>query len=215
MKRIVMAKYGFIRNEDADFHDDGNNFQGWATSPDSRLRVSKLVSGGNAYLSCDMRGNLTHEEYSKLPHYYKANWGYNGEELDDLEDKDLFDFYNACVEYEKEYLEAESKSVFPSLAEIKTQCEKINKIRQDEIDEVTTLLQVVAPNLFKQDASDYELKSIRNNYQSLLKRKYDVNKYPQSIHKTAYSKSFIKPTNDDLNSSYYFRDLMRTLTKYQ
>ena len=163
-----------------------------------------------------MGGNkLDHTEYSTLPHYRDANWNYNGEDLEDLTEQDLVNFYNACIEYEKEYLEAESKTVFPTLEEIKAQCERINQVRQDEIDEVTTLLQVVAPNLFLKGASDYELRNLRNEYQSLLKRKYDVNSYSKSIYETAYSKSFVKPTNSYLQSSYDYRDLMRTLNKYK
>ena len=216
MKRINMTKYGFIRFEEGDFSDDGNRFTCYTLSPNSRLRISKLVSEGRVYLSSHMNGNrLDHTEYSKLPHYQDATWNYNGEDVDDLVEQDLVNFYNACVEYEKEYLEAESKTVFPTLEEIKAQCEKINQVRQDEIDEVTTLLQVVAPNLFLKGASDYELRNLRNEYQSLLKRKYDVNNYSKSICETAYSKSFVKSTNSYLQPSYEFRDLMRTLNSYK
>ena len=44
-------------------------------------------------------------------------------------------------EYEKEYIEAESRVVFPNIEDIKLQCETINAIRQAEIDEVSTLLE--------------------------------------------------------------------------
>ena len=110
MKRINMTKYGFIRNEKEDFSDDGSRFQGYMTLPNSRLRISKHISNGQAYLSSSMNGNkLDYTEYSKLPHYKDATWNYNGVSIDSLTDEDLANFYNACVEYEKEYIEAESK----------------------------------------------------------------------------------------------------------
>ena len=130
MKRINMTKYGFIRNEREDFHDDGNNFKGYATGPNSRLRISKLVSDGHAYLSADMNGcKLDYTEYSKLPHYKDAVWNYNGVDMNSLTEQDLINWYNACVEYEKEYIEAESKVVFPTIEEIRNQCIRIRSIR--------------------------------------------------------------------------------------
>ena len=162
MKRINMTKYGFIRNEREDFHDDGNNFKGYATGPNSRLRISKLVSDGRAYLSADMTGcKLDYTEYSKLPHYQEATWLYNGKEMELLTETDLHNWYKACVEYEKEYIEAESKVVFPTIEEIKLQCETINAIRQAEIDEVSTLLERIAVR-FVVEADKYTL----NNFQS-------------------------------------------------
>ena len=214
MKRIIMNKYGFIRRESEDFHDDGNNFTGYSISPNSRLRVTKLVSDGQAYLSCDMTGNkLDYEEYSKLPHY-NAAWDYNGVDLNGLTEKDLFDFYNACVEYEKEYLEAESKITFPTIEEIKNQCIRINKIREVEIKEVEDLIQKVSLNLFMNGTSDYELKEIRRYYQSLKGRFFDPDRYPQTIQKSNYGRNFIKETNPDLQPNWYYTRLTETLNKY-
>ena len=213
MKRIVMNKYGFIRRESEDFHDDGNNFTGYSISPNSRLRVSKLVSDGQAYLSCDMTGNkLDYTEYSKLPHY-NAAWDYNGVSLESLTEQDMIDFYNACVAYEKEYLEAESKVVFPSIEDIKLQCETINAIRQAEIDEVKSLLERVAVR-FVLEADKYTTSNFQSYFKSLSDRFFDVNKYPQSIQKTNYGRNFIKPTNPDLKPSFYYTHLIEILEKY-
>ena len=215
MKRINMTKYGFIRRETEDFHDDGNNFTGYSISSNSRLRVSKLVSDGQAYLSCDMRGNkLDYEEYSKLPHYHKSSWAFNGVKLESLTEQDMIDFYNACVEYEKEYLEAESKVVFPNIEDIKLQCETINAIRQAEIDEVKSLLERVAVR-FVLDADKYTLNNFQSYFNSLSSRFFDVNKYPQSIQKTNYGRNFIKASNPDLSPSFYYTRLIEILEKYQ
>lgn len=215
MKKIVMTKYGFIRNEREDFSDDGSRFQGWATSPNSRLRITKHVSNGQVYLSCDMNGcKLSYEEYSKLPHYQKSGWDYNGVSIESLTEQNMIDWYNACVAYEKEYIEAESKVVFPALDEIRDQCIKLNSIRSAELKEAEALLQKVALNIFIQGTSDYELKEIRRYYKELKNRFYDVDKYPQTIQKSNYGRNFIKPTNPDLKPCFYYTHLVEILEKY-
>lgn len=213
MKRINMTKYGFIRKESEDFSDDGNRFTGYTISSNSRLRVTKLVSDGRAYLSADMNGNkLDYTEYSKLPHY-NCVWDYNGVDLEKLTEEDMINFYNSCVTYENEYLEAEAKVSFPSIEDIKLQCETINAIRKAEIDEVSVLLERVAVR-FLLEADRYELGRFRDYYNSLSKRFFDVDKYPQTIQKSNYGRNFIKPTNSDLQPSFYYKELMEILDKY-
>lgn len=214
MKRINMTKYGFIRKESEDFSDDGNRFTGYTISPNSRLRVTKLVSYGRAYLSADMNGNkLDHTEYSSLPHHSKACWDYNGIDLDKLEEKDLAEWYSACVEYEKEYIEAESKITFPTLDEIREQCLVINSIRQSELNEVKDLLAKVSLNLVLK-ADKYTFGRIQDYYKSLSTRFFDADTYPQSIQKSSYGRNFIKPTNSDLQPSFYYKELIEILERY-
>lgn len=215
MKRINMTKYGFIRNEREDFHDDGNNFKGYATGPNSRLRISKLVSDGHAYLSADMNGcKLDYTEYSKLPHYKDAVWNYNGVDMNSLTEQDLINWYNACVEYEREYIEAESKVVFPTIEEIRNQCFIINKIRRQEIKEVEELLQKASLNLFLKGTSDYELRSIRDYYKNLTNRFYNLDTYPQTIQHSNYGRNFVKATNQDIQPNWYYKQLVEILEKY-
>ncbi len=214
MKRIVMNKYGFIRKESEDFHDDGNNFTGYSISLNSRLRVTKLVSDGRAYLSCNMNGNkLDYDEYSKLPHY-RCAWDYNGVDLDKLTEADLIKFYNDCIAYEQEYIEAESKISFPTIDEIKMQCELINSIRKAEIEEVSSLLEKVAVK-FVLAADKYTLSNFQSYFKSLSNKFIDVDKYPQSIQKSVYGRNFIKSTNLDLQSSFYYKQLIEMLEKFQ
>lgn len=213
MKRINMTKYGFIRNESGDFTDDSNRFTGYTISSNSRLRVTKLVSDGRAYLSADMNGNkLDYTEYSKLPHY-NCVWDYNGVDLEKLTEEDMIVFYNSCVAYEKEYLEAEAKVSFPSIEDIKLQCETINAIRKAEIDEVSILLERVAVR-FVLEADKYTLNNFQSYFKSLKERFFDVDKYPQTIQKSNYGRNFIKPTNGDLQPSFYYKELLEILDKY-
>ena len=216
MKRINMTKYGFIRNEREDFHDDGNNFKGYATGPNSRLRISKLVSEGRAYLSADMNGcKLDYTEYSKLPHYKDAVWNYNGIDMGSLTDEDLVNWYNACVEYEKEYIEAESKVVFPTIEEIRNQCIRIRSIRRQELNNITKLINENGTTLLLGLTSDYELRSLRDYYKKLKKdaEGFDPDLYPQTIQKSNYGRNFVKETNGDLKENWYYRQLKEIISK--
>ena len=132
-----------------------------------------------------------------------------------LTDEDLVNWYNACVEYAKEYIEAESKVVFPTIEEIRNQCIRINSIRKMEIQKVEELIQKVALNLFLNGTSDYELREIRRYYQTLKGRFFDPDKYPQSIQNTNYGRNFVKETNGDLKPDWYYTHLIESLEKYQ
>lgn len=216
MKRINMTKYGFIRNEREDFSDDGSRFQGYMTLPNSRLRISKHISNGQAYLSSSMNGNkLDYTEYSKLPHYKDATWNYNGVSIDSLTDEDLANFYNACVEYEKEYIEAESKIVFPTIEEIRNQCIRIRKLRKQELDSITTLLNNHGTELLLGLTSDYELRNLRDYYKSLKREAegFDPDTYPQTIQYSNYGRNFVKENNCNLTDDFYYRQLKEIISK--
>lgn len=216
MKKIVMTKYGFIRNEREDFHDDGNNFKGYATGPNSRLRISKLVSDGRAYLSSDMNGcKLDYTEYSKLPHYKDATWSYNGIDMNLLTEQDLINWYNACIEYEKEYIEAESKVVFPTIEEIRNQCIRIRSIRRQELNNITKLINENGTKLLLELKSDYDLKQLRDYYQKLTRdaEGFDPDLYPQTIQKSNYGRNFVKETNGDLKENWYYKQLKEIISK--
>ena len=216
MKRINMTKYGFIRNEREDFHDDGNNFKGYATGPNSRLRISKLVSEGRAYLSSDMNGcKLDYTEYSKLPHYREATWKYNGIDMDSLTEQDMFNWYNACVEYEKEYIEAESQLVFPTIEEIRNQCIRIRNIRRQELNNITKLINENGTKLLLELKSDYDLRQLRDYYQKLTRdaEGFNPDLYPQTIQKSNYGRNFVKETNGDLKENWYYKQLKEIISK--
>ena len=216
MKKITMTKYGFIRNEREDFSDDGSRFQGYMTSPNSRLRITKHVSNGQVYLSSDMNGcKLSYEEYSKLPHYKEAGWDYNGVSIASLTEQDLVNFYNACVEYEKEYIEAESKVVFPTIEEIRNQCIRIRSIRRQELNNITKLINENGTTLLLGLTSDYELRSLRDYYKQIKKdaEGFDPDLYPPTIQKSNYGRNFVKETNGDLKENWYYRQLKEIISK--
>ena len=68
MKKIMMAKYGFVKCPEESFSDDGSRFEVYRVG--TRVRVTKHVSDGYAYIDGDIRdGFLSYDEYKRLPHY--------------------------------------------------------------------------------------------------------------------------------------------------
>lgn len=140
MKRINMAKYGFVRDPEADFSDDGNRFTCYKVGEYENLRISKLVSDGNAYLSADVTSNLTYEIYSKLPHYQEATWKYNGVTASELTDADMVNFYKACCAYAQECIDTEYDTKFPTVKEIEERCKLVQDRYRRDYDEAAELV---------------------------------------------------------------------------
>lgn len=219
MKRVNLTKYGFIRWPEEDFHDDGNNFQCYRAG--KAVRVSKLVSDGQVYLSIDSscgNGTLPYEIYSKLPYYNEANWTYNGVSVESLTDADLEAFYEFCVEYEKAYEEEEAHLVYPTVEEIKEQCEKLTAKYMKEIDEIESNMKMDKIAEIALKFSDYDWRELKHNITSLVSKLCQVNPdtYPEKIYKQAYSFNFVKPDYNDLvNPSYYYKSTMEMFEKYK
>lgn len=211
MKKINLTKYGFIKNEREDFSDDGNKFTCYTVG--TRVRVSKCVSGGRAYIAARIDGNkLDYSEYSKLPHYKDMD-ELNGIDIAALDDQDLINLYNNCLKYEQEYIEAESKVSFPTIAELKNQCIKIREIRKAELNDITELL---SKNVIKILSADkYTLSNIQQYYKNLQSKLtgFDPETYPQSVQKTVYGRNFVNRTNPDLNESYWYKNLKEMILK--
>ena len=218
MKRVNLTKYGFIRWPEEDFNDDGNNFQCYRAG--KAVRVSKLVSDGQVYLSIDSscgNGTLPFDIYSKLPYYKEANWSYNGVSVETLTDADLEAFYEFCVEYEKAYEEEEAHLVYPTIEEIKEQCDKLTAKYMKEIDEIEAIVSKKLAEIALK-FSDYDWRELKHNITSLVEKVCQVNPdtYPEKIYKQAYSFNFVKPDYNDLvNPSYYYKSTMEMFEKYK
>ena len=115
MKKILMSKYGFVRWPEQDFSDDGSRFTCYKAG--QRIRVSKTTYDGEVFISGTIiDGELPYEVYSALPHYCSL-MNLNGISISSLEDSDLEKFYDDCLEYEQEYIDAENQ-VISELKEI-------------------------------------------------------------------------------------------------
>ena len=206
MKRINLTKYGFVRWPEEDFHDDGSNFQCYRAG--KAVRVSKLVSDGQVYLSIDSScGNKTlpHEIYSKLPYYNEANWTYNGVSVETLTEDDI-----------QAYEETEATIKYPTLEEITEQCEKLWAKTMAEYSVGQTIVtDAILLNKFIK-LSDYEVKSVRDDLRRLKEEteKFHPKTYPQRIVGQAESFKFVSPDNSSLTrENYWLKDLREIFVK--
>lgn len=201
MQKVNLTKYGFVRNESEDFSDDGSRFYVYRVG---RVRVSKCTWNGQIFLAgrIDDGRTLNYDEYSQLPHYHSLD-RLNGVSIASLTENDLIQLYNDCVEYEKEYTEAEKHVVFPTIEEIKEQCIKIRNHYQEQLAEATKLIQDNAVALFFSEK--YVVREIKDFYKTIKGRAegFDPNTYPQSIQYSTYGRDFVKPTNHDLTDTWY------------
>lgn len=203
MKKIVMTKYGFERWPEEDFSDDGTRFQIYKAG--KRVRVSKAVSNGQAYIAARIDGvKLPFEVYSRLPHY-KALDNLNGVPVSMLTEEELMELYEDCLAYEKEYDTAEASIQMPTLSEIEEQCKLIIATKHKDICEVVALIKDNLAVLMAK-LSEYEWKNLKAYYNNLCTEilKYNYQEYPQKILGTSLSIDFCKPTTSALKHSYYY-----------
>lgn len=208
MKRIQLAKYGFVRWPDQDFIDDGSKFEGYRAG--RALRVTKHVSNGDAFLSCEMPGELPYEAYSKLPHYMPAEWDLNGVSVESLTDERLQQWYNDCLAYEKEYIELEQSITYPTLDMLK---QKATELTDFAVAEVRELEMLFAAKAFEAACkiSEYEWRELQRYMAALVRstNQYNPETYPQTICKKAYSFKFIEKK---LEHSFYYEQVRELLT---
>ena len=214
MKRIDMVKYGFVRSPEDDFRDDGNSFVGYRVG---RVRVTKCVSDGQAYIDGNINeGFLDYNDYKKLPHYSSIS-RLNGVSVSTLTEIDLMRLYEDCQAYEKEYIEEENKikASLPTEDEIRERCFEILGLRHTELDMIDKRLSTLTPKLLV-ECSDYQWKQIRDFYKSLVRltTQYNVDTWPKSTVGKPMSRKFMSPDFGDLKPTFYFRELMEILDKY-
>jgi hypothetical protein len=140
MKRVNLTKYGFIRTPNDDFSDDGAYFRCYQAGEYENIRISKLVSDGQVYLSSQVDCNLPYDIYGKLPHYNEATWKYNGVDLESLTDEDMQNFYKACCAYAQECIDTEAETKYPTLEELEARCELIQKKCLNDYDDAKQLV---------------------------------------------------------------------------
>ena len=202
MKKIMMTSYGFIRWPEEDFSDDGTRFTAYRVG--ERVRVTKTTYKGEAFINGTIHGTkLPYEVYSKLPHY-SAISKLNGVPIKSLTDDDLTELYEACVAYEKEYIEAENTIKMPTLEEIKEQCVKVQAKRLAEFAEVETLLGKHAAKLAMKLPA-WQWKTIQEYLATLASKQayYSPELFASKIIGRASSIQFCKPDCTDLDNCYY------------
>lgn len=211
MTRINLVKYGFVRDAAEDFSDDGNRFQVYKVG---RIRVTKLVSDGEAYIDGDIdECKLPYEVYSKLPHY-KAIGCLNGVSLASLTEDDIQKFYGDCQAYEVEYTNAENSIVYPTLDEIRDKASRLTNHAMLELSKIENRL-----NRNMREAitkfSAYEWKELQEYFNAIVRdtQRYNIATYPQTIVGEQFSFTFVKP-DYGMSESYWSVRLRELFDKY-
>jgi hypothetical protein len=211
MKKIMMAKYGFVRSPEDDFSDDGNRFQAYRVG---RVRVTKLVADGQAYIDGDINdGKLPYEVYSKLPHYVFCG-KLNGVPAAALTDEDLQELYESCQAYDKEYTDAENSIQYPTELELQHKCLRIQNKLTHEMHELETLIgehAVEAAVKF----SKWEWQRLQEHLTFMLQElsKYNPEKFIPSVLGTARSFTFLQ-NKEDTEPTYWYRSIKEMFQKY-
>jgi len=212
MKRINLVKYGFARWPEEDFTDDGNAYSAFKAG--DAVRVSKLVADGQAYLSARVDGQLPYEAYSALPHYKRAVWDFNGISVACLTDALLQNFFDACVDYEKEYRAAEASIKYPTELELQHKCNHIRTKLTSEMSELEQLMgehAVEAATKF----SVWEWQRLQEYLNHMLceLRKYNPDTFIPDILGTARSFTFLQ-SRADVEPTYWYVSIKEMFHKY-
>ena len=211
MTRINLVKYGFVRDAAEDFSDDGNRFQAYRVG---RVRITKLVSDGEAYIDGSIRdGKLPYEVYSKLPHY-SAIGRLNGVSLASLTEDDLQKLYEDCQAYEVEYTNAENSIKYPTLEEIQEKAVKLTAKSMLELSKIESLMSKYALEAAAK-FSPYEWKNVQEYIKHLMAdvQRFNPETFPQTIVGEQYSFNFVKPEYN-MQESYWFQYLRDLFAKY-
>ena len=214
MDKIMMTKYGFIRWPEEDFSDAVNRFTAYRVG--KRVRVTKCTYKGEAYISADIQGTkLPYEVYSKLPHY-SALSKLNGVSIESLTDDDLLALMAACVQYEKEYTDAENNIKMPTLEEIKEQCIKIQVKRTTEFITAEKLLSTKIASLAVK-LNEWRWKDLRRYFLSLDNQvaAFNPETYAPTILNSSRSIGFCKPDCSELKDSWYYTQLIDLINSVQ
>lgn len=212
MTRINLIKYGFTRFPEEDFTDDSSRYTCYRVG--KTARVSKLVADGQAYLSVRVSGQLPYEVYSTLPHYKRATWDFNGISVSSLTDALLQDFFNACVEYEKEYMAAEASIEYPSELELQHKCLRIQTKLTREMNELETLIgehAVEAATKF----SKWEWQKLQEYLTYMLQElsRYKPDTFVPSVLGTARSFTFLQ-NKEDTEPTYWYKSIKDMFQKH-
>lgn len=207
MKTINLTKFGFVRSPEDDFSDDGNRFTCYKVGD---VRVSKLTYGEEVFISGRYEGGqtLNYEEYSKLPHYLAMSSLNGGVFKSSLTDDDLIKFYEDCVAYDKEYKDALSKIVYPTVDEIANAERAIIAARKAEL---ADLKKMAADNIDKfMHLRDYDSRQFKEYYLRLERISAEtdstIENRVKDTYKTLASRNLIANLDNSLKPSIYYRE---------
>lgn len=213
MKRIELAKYGFIRCKEDDFSDDGNRFTCYRVG---KVRVSKLVSDGQAYICASIDdGLLPYETYGHLPHYRYLS-DLNGVSVSDITEEDLQKLYEDCISYEKEYEDAYNAIAWPTENELRIKAGAYKIAWKECIIKLEEAIKFNSIALIT-NLSEYYFKEFQRYYKIILtaaKVYADPQKYAEELYKNPRSLDFMKrDIRRDVEESFYVTEIYKFIRK--
>ncbi len=213
MKRIELTKYGFIRSKEDDFSDDGNRFTCYRVG---KVRVSKLVSDGQAYIHASIDDYLLpYETYGQLPHYRYLS-DLNGVSVSSITEEDLQKLYEDCISYEKEYDDAYNSIKWPTETELRVKARAYNMAWKDCIIKLEEAIKFNSIALIT-NLSEYYFKEFQRYYKIILttaKVYADPQKYAEDLYKNPRSMDFMKrDIRKDVDENFYVTEIYKFIRK--
>ena len=213
MKRIELTKYGFIRSKEDDFSDDGNRFTCYKVG---KVRVSKLVSEGEAYISASIDDYLLpYETYSQLPHYRDLD-ALNGISASDITEEDLQKLYEDCISYEKEYDDAYNSIKWPTIEQLRIKAGAYKLAWRECIIKLEEAIKFNAIALIT-NLSEYYFKEFQRYYKQVLsnaKQFENPQEYAERLFKQARSLDFIeRDIRRDVDNGFYVTEIYKFIRK--
>ena len=213
MKRIELTKYGFIRSKEDDFSDDGNRFTCYRVG---KVRVSKLVSEGEAYISASIDDYLLpYETYSQLPHYRDLD-ALNGISASDITEEDLQKLYEDCISYEKEYDDAYNSIKWPTIDQLRIKAGAYKLAWRECIIKLEEAIKFNAIALIT-NLSEYYFKEFQRYYKQVLsnaKQFENPQEYAERLFKQARSLDFIeRDIRRDVDNGFYVTEIYKFIRK--
>ena len=213
MKRIELTKYGFIRSKEDDFSDDGNRFTCYRVG---KVRVSKLVSEGEAYISASIDDYLLpYETYSQLPHYRDLD-ALNGVSASDITEEDLQKLYEDCISYEKEYDNAYNSIKWPTIEQLRIKAGAYKLAWRECIIKLEEAIKFNAIALIT-NLSEYYFKEFQRYYKQVLsnaKQFENPQEYAERLFKQARSLDFIeRDIRRDVDNCFYVTEIYKFIRK--
>lgn len=213
MKRIELTKFGFIRSKEDDFSDDGNRFTCYRVG---KVRVSKLVSEGEAYISASIDDYLLpYETYSQLPHYRDLD-ALNGVSASDITEEDLQKLYEDCISYEKEYDDAYNSIKWPTETELRVKARAYKMAWRECIIKLEEAIKFNAIALIT-NLSEYYFKEFQRYYKQVLsnaKQFENPQEYAERLFKQARSLDFMeRDIRRDVDNGFYVTEIYKFIRK--
>lgn len=213
MKRIELTKYGFIRSKEDDFSDDGNRFTCYRVG---KVRVSKLVSDGQAYISAYIDDYLLpYETYSQLPHYRDLD-ALNGVSASDITEEDLQKLYEDCISYEKEYDDAYNSIKWPTIDQLRIKAGAYKLAWKECIIKLEEAIKFNSIALIT-NLSEYYFKEFQRYYKQVLsnaKQFENIQEYAERLFKQARSLDFIeRDIRRDVDGCFYVTEIYKFIRK--